>query len=158
MPRSTRALGIEICDTVVKVTSPVAQTMESGGVIEIGNTSVSGEASSVCERAPWPGSETSSLARRRSQSRWSHVHAAVHTFSLRIGRPRRGPTSGIPDGVALGHALELRALATAFRSAPGRPNYALERSVMEVATNGDDSNDYSLGTDLRAWCPAQRER
>ena len=132
--------------------------MESGGVIEIGNTSVSGEASSVRERAPWPCSETASLARRRPQSRLSQVCAVVHTLRSRLGRPRRGPTSGIPDGAALGHALELRALASTLRAAPVRPNYAFERSVMDVETNNGDYSDDLLAADMRAWCPAQRER
>ena len=158
MSRSTRALGIEICDTVVKVTSPVAQTMESGGVIESERLSASVEAGFDHERAPWPGSETSSLARRRPQSRWSQVYAAVHAWRLRVGRPRRGPTSGIPDGAILGHALELRALASTLWSAPVRPNYALERSVMDIRPDSSDGTDKMLDTDLQAWRPAQRER
>ena len=38
------------------------------------------------------------------------------------------------------------------------PNYAFERSMMDVMTTSGDCNDYSLGAELRAWCPAQRER
>jgi len=128
-----------------------------GGVIESGRLSASVEAGFDHERAPWPGSETVSLARRRPQSRLFKVHAADHTLPARVGRPRRGPTSGIPDRAALGHALELRALASALRSAPVRPNYAFERSVMEVVTNGGNSDDHRLGVELLAWCPAQRE-
>jgi len=37
-------------------------------------------------------------------------------------------------------------------------NYAFERRFMEVVTNSGNSTDYLLTTDLRAWCPAQRER
>jgi len=37
-------------------------------------------------------------------------------------------------------------------------NYAFERRFMDVVTNRSDSTDYLLATDLRAWCPAQRER
>ena len=136
----------------------MAQTMESDGVIESGNASVSGKAGSVRERAPGPGSETASLAQRRPQSRWFRISAAIHTATSRVGRTTRGPTSGIPDRVALGHALELRALASASRSALVRPNYALKRSVMDIAPNGGEIADNLLVTDLRAWCPAQRER
>jgi hypothetical protein len=105
--------------------------MKMGCVVAHGKVSVPIEASSVCERAPWPKSESASLARRRPQSRWIRVYAAVHTVQSRLGRPRRGPTSGIPDRAALGHALELRALAFALRPAPARPNYALERRLVE---------------------------
>ena len=156
--RSTRALGIKICDTVVKETLPVAQTMESDGVIESGNASVSIEAGFVRERAPGPYLETASLARRRPPSRWFRVHSVVHTSISRVGRPRRGPTSGIPDGAAPGHALKSRALVSASRSAPVRPNYALERSVMDIRPDSSDGTDKMLDTDLQAWRPAQRER
>jgi hypothetical protein len=61
----------------LKATRPVTISMESGGRTVIGNVNVAVEASSVCERAPWPGLETASLARRRPQSRWSQVHTAV---------------------------------------------------------------------------------
>jgi hypothetical protein len=39
-----------------------------------------------------------------------------------------------------------------------QPNYAFERSVMDIRPNSSDGFDMILGTDLRAWCPAQRER
>jgi len=38
------------------------------------------------------------------------------------------------------------------------PNYAFERSVMEVATSSGNSADDLLSGELRVWCPAQRER
>jgi len=38
------------------------------------------------------------------------------------------------------------------------PNYALERSVMDIRPNSSDGTDKILGADLRAWRPAQRER
>jgi len=38
------------------------------------------------------------------------------------------------------------------------PNYAFERSVMDVETNNGDYSDDLLAADMRAWCPAQRGR
>jgi len=38
------------------------------------------------------------------------------------------------------------------------PNYAFERSVMDFVTNNGDRSDDLLAADLRALCPAQRER
>jgi hypothetical protein len=37
-------------------------------------------------------------------------------------------------------------------------NYAFERSVMDMAPNAGETADSLIGIDLRAWCPAQRER
>jgi len=37
------------------------------------------------------------------------------------------------------------------------PNYAFERSVMEMAPNSGKTADSLCGADPRAWCPAQRE-
>jgi hypothetical protein len=116
----------------LKATLPVAQSVKSGGRIVVGNVSATIEAGSVCERAPWPGSVAASLARRRPQSRWSQAHTAVQTPASRVGHPRRGPTSGIPETATLGDAPGLRALASASRSAPVRPNYAFERRLVEL--------------------------
>ena len=38
------------------------------------------------------------------------------------------------------------------------PNFAFERSVMDVVTNDGDASDNLVASDLRAWLPAQRER
>jgi hypothetical protein len=39
-----------------------------------------------------------------------------------------------------------------------RSNYAFERGVMDMTPNWGEAADNLIGTDLRAWCPAQRER
>jgi hypothetical protein len=43
-------------------------------------------------------------------------------------------------------------------SEPSPPNYALERSVMDFVANGGEDIGCLLSADVRAWCPAQRER
>jgi hypothetical protein len=113
-----------------KATHPVANSMESGGRSVIGNVNAASEAGFDHQRAPWPNLATASLARRRPQSRRFRIVTVVHTPTSRVGRPRRGPTSGIPESATLGDAPGWRALALALRSAPVRPNYAFERAIL----------------------------
>jgi hypothetical protein len=112
----------------VNATLQAAPVMNKGGGIVIGEVSASVECF-VRERAPTRGSSSVSLARRRPQSRWPSLYAAVPASQLRVGRPRRGPTSEIRDRSLLGPALALRALVVRGRSHPVRPNYALQRTA-----------------------------
>jgi hypothetical protein len=102
--------------------------MNRGGGIVIGTVSALVE-NFVRERAPPQGSATASLSRRRPQSPLSSLCTAVHALASRVGRPRRGSTSKIPDGLELGQTPGLRALAVRGRSHAVRPNYAFERTV-----------------------------
>jgi len=99
-----------------------------GGRIVIGAVSASVECF-VRERAPTRGSSSASLARRRPQSRLFRVCAAVHTLQPRVARPRRGPTSEIPERLSHRPSIGLRALVVPVRSHSVRPNYALQRTV-----------------------------
>jgi hypothetical protein len=111
----------------VNATLQAAPVMNKGGGIVIGEVSASVECF-VHERAPTRGVNLPSLARRRPQSQSFQDCAVVHALPSRVGRPRRGPTSEIPDRSLLGSALGLRALAFSVRAHFVRPNYALQRT------------------------------
>jgi hypothetical protein len=113
----------------VNATRPATSLMNGGGGIVIGTVSASVEYF-VHERAPMHGSSSASLSRRRPQSRWPWVRAAVQTPPSRVGRLRRGSTSKSPERLLPGLALRLRALVVPGRVHAVRPNYALERTVI----------------------------
>ena len=111
----------------VSATLQATSVMNRGSGIVIGAVSAQVE-NFVRERAPSGSSRSASLSRRCPQSRCSRLCAAVHALPSRVGRPRRGPTSEIPDGLMSGSALGLRALAGPARANSVRPNYAFERT------------------------------
>ena len=157
-PRSTRALGSKMNPSFVASTLQSAPATNMGGVIANGSVSTSVEAGFAPERARSHCSRLASLGWRLPQRRLPQRFACVDRSSMRVGQSKRSPTSGIPDRTALGPTRDWRALASASRSAPVRPNYAFERSVMDFVTKRRDSSGYLLGAKLRDWCPAQRER
>jgi hypothetical protein len=109
-------------------TLQAAPVMNGGGGVVIGPVSAQVE-NFVHERAPPQSLSTASLSRRCPQSRWPSLCATVLAPQLRVGRPRRGSTSEIPEGSELGHTPGLRALVVAVRSHSVRPNYAFERTA-----------------------------
>jgi hypothetical protein len=113
----------------VSATLTATTAMKWGGGIVIGTVGALVE-NFVHERAPPQSSSTVSLSRRRPQSPLTRLCTAVHALPSRVGRPRRGSTSGIPDGSELGQTPGLRALVVAVRSHAVRPNYAFERTVI----------------------------
>jgi hypothetical protein len=112
----------------VSATLTATTAMKWGGGIVIGTVGALVE-NFVHERAPPQSSSTVSLSRRRPQSPLTRLCTAVHALPSRVGRPRRGSTSAIPDRAPLGSASGLRALLAAVRSHSVRPNYAFERTA-----------------------------
>jgi hypothetical protein len=112
----------------VNATHLTASVMNRGGRI-VSCAVIASVECFVHERAPPQCSATASLSRRRPQSPLSRLCTAVHALASRVGRPRRGSTSEIPDRSLPSSTPGLRALAVSGRSHSVRPNYAFERTV-----------------------------